>query len=392
MAKIIMHIDLNAFFATAEEARNPALANKPVAIGHPGRRGVISTANYEARKYGVHSAMPTYEALEKCPSLILVPCDFSYYEMLSNSFFTFLKRITPLVEPASIDEGYVDLTARLTHEIDPIGFLKNLQDELLKELDLKCSIGVAPTKFLAKMASDMKKPMGITILRKRDLSEKLYPLPIDDFYGIGKRTSPLLKELGIRTIGDLKKKCDVDDKEVQEALGKFYFTVKDWVNGEGSDVVSPIADDPKSIGRSETFPYDTNDYEEISDKIAELCREVSSASKREKKKGKTVSIVIKDPSFHSHDKSVSFRLATNDFDDIFDRAMDLYEKNFLGRVIRLVGVSLSNLINPNEETVQMSFWNYEEYEQMDKTKLLINDFNRQLKADLLFSARKAKKK
>ncbi len=391
MAKIIMHIDLNAFFATAEEARNPELRGKPIIVGHPGRRGVVSTANYEARKFGVHSAMPTYEALERCPSLIIVPCDFKYYEMLSNSFFSFLRRVTPLVEPASIDEGYVDMTAVLSKEKDPLAYLKKLQNDILQELDLKCSIGIATTKFLAKMASDMKKPMGITILRKKDLAKLLYPLPIESFWGIGRKTSPRLKALGIERIGDFKKKCDENDKDLIEVLGKFYLTAKAWVNGEGDDKVDPTPDDPKSIGRSETFPSDTNDYEEIVYKIQELSREVSASAEREGKKGKTISIVIKDSDFHSHDKSVTSKSATNDFDDIFDRALDLYEKNFLGRVIRLVGVSLSSLIDPKEETVQMSFWNYSDYEKMDKTKLLINDFNRQLKGDFLFSARKVKK-
>ena len=391
MAKIIMHIDLNAFFATAEEARNHALRGKPIIVGHPGRRGVVSTANYEARKYGIHSAMPTYEALQRCPSLVIVPCDFQYYEMLSNSFFAFLRRITPLVEPASIDEGYVDMTSILSKEKSPLSYLKKLQNDILKELDLKCSIGIATTKFLAKMASDMKKPMGITILRKKDLPILLYPLPIESFWGIGRKTAPRLKALGIETIGDFKKRSDENDKSLMDTLGKFYLTAKAWVNGEGNDKVDPTPYDPKSIGRSETFPSDTNDYEEIVYKIQELSREVSASAEREGKKGKTISLVIKDSNFHSHDKSITSKLATNDFDDIFDNALDLYEKNFLGRVIRLVGVSLSSLIDPKEETVQMSFWNYDEYEKMDRTKLLINDFNRRLKGDFLFSARKVKK-
>lgn len=390
MAKIIMHIDLNAFFATAEEARNPSLRGKPIIVGHPGRRGVVSTANYEARKYGVHSAMPTYEALEKCPSLVIVPCDFSYYEMLSNSFFAFLRRLTPLVEPASIDEGYVDMTDVLSEEKNPLSYLENLQKEILSELELKCSIGIAPTKFLAKMASDLKKPMGITICRRRDIANLLYPLPIESFWGIGRKTSPKLRELGINTIGDFKKKCDVDDPSTMEALGKFYFTAKEWVNGQGNDNVDPTPFDPKSIGRTQTLQSDTNDYEEIVYKIQELSREVASAAAREGKKGKTISIVIKDPDFHSHDKSVTSKFATNDFDDIFDKALELYERHFLGKVIRLVGVSLSGLIDPTEETVQMSFWNYRDYEQMDKTKLLINDFNRRLKGNYLSTVRKAK--
>ncbi len=390
MSKIIMHIDLNAFFATAEEARNPSLRGKPIVVGHPGRRGVVSTANYEARKYGVHSAMPTYEAINKCPSLIVVPCDFAYYEMLSNSFFAFLRRISPLVEPASIDEGYVDMTSVLKNEKNPLLYLQKLQKSIYDELDLKCSIGIAPSKFLAKMASDLKKPMGITVCRRKDMETLIYPLPISSFWGIGKKTAPKLEALGIATIGDFKKRCDEDDPAVAELLGKFFFTAKEWVNGYGDDTVNPEPFDPKSIGRMETFSSDTNDYEEISYKIQELAREVATAAQREGKKGKTVSLVVKDTSFKSHDKSSTSKSATNDFEDIYTKALSLYEHNFLGQVIRLVGVSLSSLIDPKEETVQLSFWNYEEYEEMDKTKLLINDFNRKLKGEYLFTLREKK--
>ncbi len=390
MSKIIMHIDLNAFFATAEEARNPSLQGKPIVVGHPGRRGVVSTANYEARKYGVHSAMPTYEAVNKCPSLIVVPCDFSYYEMLSNSFFAFLRRISPLVEPASIDEGYVDMTSVLKNEKNPLLYLQKLQKSIYDELDLKCSIGIAPSKFLAKMASDLKKPMGITVCRRKDMETLIYPLPISSFWGIGKKTAPKLEALGIATIGDFKKRCDENDPAVAELLGKFFFTAKEWVNGYGDDTVNPEPFDPKSIGRMETFSSDTNDYEEISYKIQELAREVATAAQREGKKGKTVSLVVKDTSFKSHDKSSTSKSATNDFEDIYTKALSLYEHNFLGQVIRLVGVSLSSLIDPKEETVQLSFWNYEEYEEMDKTKLLINDFNRKLKGEYLFTLREKK--
>ncbi len=385
-----MHIDLNAFFATAEEARNPSLRGKPIVVGHPGRRGVVSTANYEARKYGVHSAMPTYEAVNKCPSLIVVPCDFSYYEMLSNSFFAFLRRISPLVEPASIDEGYVDMTSVLKNEKNPLLYLQKLQKSIYDELDLKCSIGIAPSKFLAKMSSDLKKPMGITVCRRKDMETLIYPLPISSFWGIGKKTAPKLEALGIATIGDFKKRCDENDPAVAELLGKFFFTAKEWVNGYGDDTVNPEPFDPKSIGRMETFSSDTNDYEEISYKIQELAREVATAAQREGKKGKTVSLVVKDTSFKSHDKSSTSKSATNDFEDIYAKALSLYEHNFLGQVIRLVGVSLSSLIDPKEETVQLSFWNYEEYEEMDKTKLLINDFNRKLKGEYLSTLREKK--
>jgi DNA polymerase-4 len=391
MSQIIMHVDLNAFFATAEVLRHPEYAGKPVIVAGLGPRGVVSTASYEARAYGVHSAMPTYQAKEKCPQGIFLEGDFAYYEVLSQSFFAYLKRYSSLLEEASIDECYVDMSKALAHVRDPLSYLKGIQNGLLEQIGLKCSIGVAPTKFLAKMASEMKKPMGLTILRRKDLTEKLYPLPIESFYGIGKKTAPRLREIGIQTIGDLKKLTDVDDPRLLSLLGKFYYVIKDWVNGQGDDVVDPTPFDPKSIGHSETFPYDTAETSSILSKLHQLSLETAHGAEGDHKKGKTVQLVIKDKDFKSHDKSVSFKEATSDGEVIYEKAKALYEANFLGLEIRLIGVTLQNLIDPKKETVQMTFDNYGAYEEMDETKLLVAALNRKMKKPALVVASEVKK-
>lgn len=391
MSKIIMHVDLNAFFATAEELRHPELVDKPIIVGGTGLRSVVSTASYAARKYGVHSAMPIYQAKELCPEGIFLPCDFAYYEMLSQSFFAYLKRFSLIVEEASIDEAYVDMTKPLSQTPDPYGYLSSIQKGLLKEIGLKCSIGVAPTKFLAKMASDMKKPMGITILRRRDLSSKLYPLPIESFFGIGKKSAPRLKEIGILTIGDLNAKLAVDDPALKAFFGKWYPDLKKECQGYGDDRVDPTPFDPKSIGHSETFTFDTDEREEIEAKIKELAQEVAEGAKRDGKKGRTVELTIKDKAFRSFNKSVSFKEATDSPDVISEKAIELYEGRFLGMLIRLVGVTLQNLLDPREETVQMNFFNYQEYEKMDKTKLLVNALNRKMDKPALKLAAEVKK-
>ena len=208
MSKVLLHIDLNAFFATAERLRHPEWKDEPIIVGGETFRGVVSTCSYEARTFGVHSAMPIVEAKRLCPKGHFVPCDFPYYSMLSRSFFAFLRNVSPLVEEASIDEGYVDITNPIRKEKEPLPFLKKIQGGLLSEIGLQSSLGVAPTKFLAKMASDMKKPMGITILRRKDLGTLLYPLPISSFFGIGKKSAPTLEAHGFKTIGDLKKAFD----------------------------------------------------------------------------------------------------------------------------------------------------------------------------------------
>lgn len=383
MPKIIAHIDLNAFFATAEELRHPELVGKPIAVGGTGRRGVVSTANYVARSFGVSSAMPGYLAKERCPELIFLPVDFDYYEMLSSSFFNYLKRYSPLVEPASIDEGYVDMTKALEGVKDPVLYFRNLQAGLEKEIGLKCSIGVAPNRFLAKMASDMQKPMGLVFLRRRDIEKVLYPMPISAFWGIGRKSAPILSSHGIKTIGDLAKMCKEDDPWTKAFFGKSYETVKAHALGYGSDIVSPIPDDPKSIGRSRTLPYDIVSYDEIAPVIEELALQVSSSLKAARKEGKTLTFHLKDSDFKSHSKSFTSREPFFDADSIYDRAISLFTNNYLGTSIRLLGISISGLTEADTSVVQMNFDDYEIYEKKDATKLLVQEFNRRLDGDYL---------
>ena len=169
MAKIIMHIDLNAFFATAETIKDPSLEGKPLIIAGSSRRGIVSTASYEARKFGIHSAMPTYMAQRLCPSVIIRNVDFELYHRLSQEFFAFVREYTNIIEIASVDECYADMSECMKDCKDPQKFLEDLRDNLYKKTKLKCSIGLAPNKFLAKMASDFKKPLGVTIIRKKDI-------------------------------------------------------------------------------------------------------------------------------------------------------------------------------------------------------------------------------
>ena len=398
MAKIIMHIDLNAFFVTCEELRNPSLVGKPVMIGRAGRSGIVSTCSYEARKYGVHSGQPTFQAQKLCPDLIIVPDDHAYYSVMSNSFYVYLKRYSDIIQRASVDECFVDMSKCLQNEKDPEGYLRKLQQGLFEETGLRCSIGIAPTKWLAKMASEMQKPMGLTFLRKRDIKKMLYPLPIESFWGIGKKTAPRLRAQGIQTIGDLAALLEQDSPEIQREFGKFYFTVKQWLNGTSSDVVEVEEEDPKSIGNSETLMHDEDSELDVAPVIKRLSYEVAGRAKSQGLIGQTITLQVKDAhydeegeTFHLKNKSCSFKEGTADPDFIYERCLELYRNNFLGMKIRLVGVSLSKLKNPTTETVQMSLWNYEDYEERDKTKLLINELNRKLDKPMLTRASKLKK-
>lgn len=392
MSKIIVHIDLNAFFATAEEIRNPDLADKPIIIGGDGRKGIVSTASYPARKFGIRSGMPTFQAKRLCPHVLILPVDFRYYGLLSREFFAFVHKYSKKVEKASVDECYVDMTDTLKDVKDVRGFFLDMQAKLLKKTGLKCSIGVGPTKFLAKMASDMKKPMGLTILRRRDIPTLLYPLPIRDFYGIGKKTSPKLEAAGIKTIGDLAKRINADDADLQLILGKFFYVIKDWVNGYGNDEVDLEPWDPKSIGNSSTFMQDTDDFTEIKEVISSLSKEVSERAQAERKKGSTVQLVIKDTEFKTINRSITFKEPTNDYQTIFDKALTLLERHYKGLPIRLVGVTLQNLIDPRDLVIQMSLFDYRKHEEESETKLLINELNRKLAKPILIRASEVERK
>ena len=391
MSKVIVHIDLNAFFARCEEIKDPSLENKPVAIGHDGRGGIVSTCSYAARKYGVSSAMPMFKAKQLCPKLIIIPGDYHFYSSMSHKFFNFIRRYTKLVEPASVDECFADFTEVIKKEKDAVSFFRKLQDDLFKETGLKCSIGVSTTRFLAKMASDYQKPMGLTIIHKRDISKILFPLKVESMFGVGKKTAPRLKSIGIKTIGDLYNKLEKEDDDIKNILGKSYYTLKEWLEGKGSDEIELEKWDPKSIGNSETLPYDTDNATEIKKHFMSLAKEVSERAKREDKLGHTIQIVVKDHTFKSFNKSITFSNPTNEWQVIYDHACNLYDKYFTKIVLRLVGITLQNLIDYQDIAVQMSLFDYTKHEEESKTKLLINELNRSLKKPLLKRASEVKK-
>ena len=391
MSRVIVHIDLNMFFVRCEEIKDPSLKGKAVAVGHDGRSGIVSTCSYEARKYGVHSGQPMFQAKKCCPSLIIKPVDFHYYHKMSKQFFEYVKTYTKVIEKASVDECFADFTDVIKGIKDVNKFFKDFQDGLFIKTELMCSIGIARTKFLAKMGSDYKKPMGITIIRRRDIPKILYPLSIDKMFGIGKKTEPRLRAIDIKTIGDLAYRVNNEDEEIKELLGKFFYVIKDWLNGDGDDEVIVEPPDPKSIGNSQTFMHDTSDYQEIKDMFQILSNEVSERAKYEEKYGNTVQIVVKDTDFKSHNKSITFDNPTNDANIIFSYAFKLYEKNFMGKVIRLAGVTLQNLISKKDIVIQMTLFDYQKHEEESQTKLLINELNRKLKKPMLKRASEVKK-
>ena len=385
-----MHIDLNQFFAAATRLLEPDLIGKPLIIAGDTRRGIVSTASYEARKYGISSAMPTYIAKKLCPKVIIREVNYKWYQQKSKEFFSYIKEhYSSHIEVASIDECYVDMTDLMKDIKDPYLYLKNLQEDVYNNTHLEASIGLGPTKFLAKMGSDYKKPMGITIIRKKDIKKILYHLAIEDFFGIGKKTCPKLKELGINTIGDFALN---DSYEVKKVMGKFYLVAKEWINGEGDDHVDENPFDPKSISSTNTFLFDTNDYEEISKMLEIKAKEVSLDAIKNNKVGKTITLILKDSSFKSITRSITIDKPTNSFLDIYTNVMNLFDKFFNNQLIRLAGVGLSQLMDKEDFYVQMNLFNIEQNQKECSTQLLINKLNRKANKELFYPASKIKEK
>jgi len=372
--QIIFHIDLNAFFASAEVANDPSLEGKPIAISRDQKRSIVTTASYEARVYGIHSAMPLFLAKEKCPSLVVIEPHFSLYKTLSQQFFEIISQYSPLLEVASIDECYVDMTKYIqSNHTSLYDCAKSIQQRVYDTLHLQCSIGIAPNKFLAKMASDMKKPMGITIITNNNFKQKIWNLPIGEMFGIGKKTAPKLEKLGIYTIGDLAKRENYD--LVKPIFGKNTFVYFQKANGKDYSKINKNHNQLKSIGNSTTFEEDSKDTEFLRNKFKELSKEVSMRARKRNMVSNCLSITMK----YSREKSVTRQTIHdfyfNDFETIYSLALVLFEKNYLGEPLRLVGVSLNNVIEKKQVNEQLSLFQTIKEEKEDEIDILLNKIN-----------------
>ena len=390
MAKVIVHIDLNQFFVRCEEIKNPTLIGKPVAVGGDGRKGIVSTCSYEARSYGIHSGMPTFQAKMLCKNLILLPGDYKFYELMSKEFISYIRRYTRKIEQMSIDECFCDFTDVFKNQNinNPELYLKKLQDGLFKTTKLKCSIGVAPTKFLAKMGSDYKKPMGITIIRKKDIKDILFPLSVKDLFGIGKKTYPKIERAGYKTIGDLYYGIKNNDEALSNFFGSYKQDLIDELEGNSSDVVSTGPSDPKSMGMTRTLDFDSNDKFYIRNFLANLINNILDDFSGSGRLCKTIQITYKNANheegFQTTTVSKSFDNYTDSREEIYREGIKLFEKTYKGEEIRLIGFTLKNLKDKHDVVVQMTFDNFERHESENKTQLLINELNRKAKKPIFF--------
>lgn len=332
---------MDAFFAAVEEQRHPELKNKPVVIGgsgDPSKRGVVSTANYVARKYGIHSAMPLRTAHKLCPHAVFLPVDFEEYSRVSGAFKKVLKEFSTVMEDVGIDEAFLDLSdidkpqEQVAHEI---------KERIRAATGLTCSIGIAPNKLLAKIASDMEKPDGLTIIEEGDIEDRIWPLQVRKLWGVGPRTEAYLKELSIHTIGEL---AAVSLEKLLEQFGTSYGHYL-YEASRGMDD-SPLIThwEPKSISRETTFQTDSDHWQTIARNLADLTRETVAELKERGYRAKNVTVKIRFSDFKTQTRATTLDAPTDSLEVLRKAAFYCLGKFELKKKIRLVGVRISGLV------------------------------------------------
>ena len=348
MRKII-HVDMDAFYASVEQRDNPAIRGKPVAVGgDPTQRGVVAAASYEARKFGVRSAIPMSRAVRLCPSLVIVHPDFQKYKTVSQQVFAIFKEVTPLVEGLSLDEAYLDVTENSFNEPLGVNVARRIKDRINAVTHLTASAGVAPNKFLAKIASGWQKPDGLTVVAPERIEKFLQGLPVDALWGVGPVTAARLRDRGIEKLTDVRART-VD--ELTEIVGMHAEWLLDLAHGRDDRPVEPNRP-AKSAGSEETYATDIASLEEVRREIDQLARGVAEWLGRKGKKARTVTIKVRYSDFTTITRSQSAQDYTADANTIAARATKLLEKTAAGhRPIRLLGVSVHNF-ESEERTVE----------------------------------------
>lgn len=381
---VIFHVDIDAFYASCEVNRNPMLKDKPIVVSGLSKRSVVTTASYSARTYGIQSGMSIAEAKMKCNRLIVVPVDFELYDQVSNNFMDILKTFSPLMEIASIDECYLDVTEQIKSYPHPLDLAKAIQTSVTQQLNLTCSIGIATNKFLAKMAGDMQKPNGITVLRNSEIKTKLWPLAIEKMQGIGKKTAPLMLSYGITTIGDLLKS---ENEEYLRMIFKNQFLrVINQANGIDNTPIT-ISSEMKSLSQSTTLINDVSDDQTIYLTIAELTKELALRMHQSDKISNSLTLSIRYDDFTNITRSIRLSNYTDNYEEMFETFLLLYDQLSSPRLIRHVGVAVNNLKDLNFNYRQPSIFDF-----MDNTPIqdIIETINQELKYPALTTAGRIK--
>ncbi len=336
----ILHIDMDAFFAAVEQQRRPELIGKPLVVGgegDPTKRGVVSTASYEARKFGIHSAMPLRTAHRLCPEAMFLPVDYEAYSKISNRIKAGLKEVYPVMEDVGIDEAFLDLSAiDLTSEEIAAGIKKRIKEMT----GLTCSIGIGPNKLLAKIASDLQKPDGLTILTKEDIENRIWPLPVRKLWGVGPKTEAYLKDIGVHTIGALASlPLDRLVEEFGTSYGEYLYEASRGIDE------SPLVThwEPKSISRETTFQRDVGEWRGVARALAGLARDVVNETKQRGYRGRTVTVKVRFSDFKTYTRAKTLSESTDSEEEIRRAAFECLRRFELKKKIRLIGVRIGNL-------------------------------------------------
>ena len=365
--KHIIHLDMDAFYPSVEVLDNPELKGTPVIVGGSKERGVVSSASYEARKFGVHSAQPMATAMRLCPNGIVLPVRMARYKEVSEDVFELFYHFTPLVEPLSIDEAFLDVTGSARLFGSAIEIAKKIKQMVVVKTGLTISAGVAPSKFVAKVASDMEKPDGLTVVHPGKVREFLDPLPIKKMWGVGKVTQEALSRLDIRTFKDLRQ---VPVEVLEKKFGKHGIHMHQLSMGiDEREVVT--FHDVKSIGHEDTYSSDILDLKLAKLELLSLANRVARRMRRKGLEGKTITLKVKYHDFVRITRSVTRQKYTNDSADIYSNICSLLEKTAVGKKpVRLLGISLSNLADIGSGR-QLSLFNHngsnEKRKELNKT-------------------------
>lgn len=374
-ARVILHIDMNAYFCSVHEAVEPEkYRDKSTAVAgdEADRRGVIVTCSYAARKKGIRTGMIVSQAKKLDPELIIIKPDFDLYNHFSKEFMNIAYQYSPLLEQASIDECYLDITgsSQFGH---PLKIAEAIQASIMEQLALPCSIGIGPNKFLAKMASDMKKPNGITVLRIRDFPKLFWDKPPRELYGVGKKLSERLDSIGIKKIGQLAK---ADKQLMLKEFGVLGPQLIEKANGIDNSPVIAEAEKSKSIGNTITLPKDIMSHEEARQVFIKVTDQVTRRLRKQNMVTKTVQITIRYSDRKTVTRSITLDQPTENSFDIFQTAIKLFTNYWSRDPVRLLGVTLQNLIEKDEASLQLDLFSYKQQyknESLNKTVDLLRD-------------------
>ncbi len=343
--RVILHVDLDSFFPSVEVREHPELKDKPVVVGADPKsgkgRGVVSSASYEARKFGVRSAMPISRAWKLCPHCVFLRPHFELYVKASSSIMKILQSNADKFEQAGIDEAYLDISNRVNNFEEAEEFAKKLMEEILDKENLTCSIGVAPNKMVAKIASDYKKPYGLTAVKEENVREFLFSLKVRSLPGVGPKTESRLRDLGLETIGDL---AVIDPEVLKRIFGVWGARLHEFANGDDYREVREEYE-TKSIGRDVTFEKDVNDKDLILEVLDDLAEEVYKEIIDNAFQFKTITIRVRYQHFDTYTRAKSLPFPTNDFEILKNNGKRLIEPFLRGnKKVRLIGIRVSNLI------------------------------------------------